>query len=141
MSLIRMVGMSIENVHLVLRILSFFYLQCVVESTKKLNLYLVVKYLQFLVFIIRSFINGNGWACGIIILFRFLKSIHSLHFFPSSLLQASVTGAAKGLQDSSINPFSRSFPTCSSISFLSSIVHLYGLLLQYLSTIRSILAS
>ena len=98
------------------------------------------KYLQFLVFITRSSINGKGCDWGTITLFRSLKSIHSLDFLFSSFLLASVTGAAKGLYDSSIKSLLSSLEIFASIFFFSSIVHLYGLLLQYLSTTRSILA-
>lgn len=64
----------------------------------------VEKYLQILVFTIRSSMSGNGYAWGTTTLLSSLKSIHNLDFFPSSLLIANVTGAANRLYDSSVSP-------------------------------------
>ena len=46
----------------------------------------VEKNLQFLVFSIKSPINGNGCDCGTTSLFKFRKSMHNLDFLPSSFL-------------------------------------------------------
>lgn len=100
-----------------------------------------VKYLQFRVLTRRSSIRGKGCGSGTIILLRSLKSMHNRIFLPSSFLKANVIGAAKGLYDSSNNFFSRSFAICCSIYLFFSIVHLYGLLLQYLSICKLIRAS
>lgn len=97
----------------------------------------VEKNLQFFVFISKSYISGKGCDCGTTILFKSRKSMHNLDFLFSSFLYASVTGAVNGLYDSSISFLSSNLEICFSISFLSSIVHRYGLLLQYFSTTKS----